>query len=133
MTPYYKTEILKNITTMAPGRTCLFGDQQDYLGLPVIACAIDRHIQLKATKNDVSKLVIDKPGIGERMYPHLKDCPVHTDRNEKELPTAFLNMLKDHPRSVVGLPFSEHVPDLTAKEDILDVKNYLEEHYAQLD
>ena len=28
----------------APARICLFGDHQDYLGLPVIACAIDKNI-----------------------------------------------------------------------------------------
>ena len=32
----------------APARICLFGDHQDYLGLPVIACSIARFINLKA-------------------------------------------------------------------------------------
>jgi len=62
---------------------------------------------------------------GEMLYPYLKNCPVHPERNEKELPTALLNMLKDNPKSVLGIPFSEHVPDLTAKEDIVEVKEYL--------
>lgn len=43
----------EQINIIAPGRTCLFGDHQDYLGLPVIACAIDRYIQLKAIPNDL--------------------------------------------------------------------------------
>ena len=44
--------MVKNeIKIIAPGRTCLFGDHQDYLGLPVIACAIDRYIHLKAVPN----------------------------------------------------------------------------------
>ncbi|UWX55654.1 hypothetical protein NYZ99_04155 [Maribacter litopenaei] len=43
----------KEIKIVAPGRTCLFGDHQDYLGLPVIACAIDRHILLNAIPNDL--------------------------------------------------------------------------------
>lgn len=42
----------KEIHIVAPGRTCLFGDHQDYLGLPVIACAINRYIFLKATPNN---------------------------------------------------------------------------------
>ena len=42
---------VKTITSIAPGRTCLFGDHQDYLGLPVIACAIDRSIKLSAVTN----------------------------------------------------------------------------------
>lgn len=43
---------MKEITSLAPGRTCLFGDHQDYLGLPVIACAISRNIKLKAVQNN---------------------------------------------------------------------------------
>lgn len=53
------------IVVRSPGRTCLFGDHQDYLGLPVIACAIDRHITLRAVKNEKGSLCIDKPDLGE--------------------------------------------------------------------
>ena len=38
------------IISKAPARVCLFGDHQDYLNLPVIACAIDRFIEIKANK-----------------------------------------------------------------------------------
>lgn len=70
---------------------------------------------------------------GSNIYNYLKNCPVHPIRNEKELPTAFLNMLKDNPKTAIGIPFSEHVPDLTAKEDIVAVKKYLKENYGKLD
>ncbi|SNZ00467.1 sugar phosphate nucleotidyltransferase [Flagellimonas pacifica] len=70
---------------------------------------------------------------GRKMYQYLKDCPIHPERNEKELPTALLNMLKEYPKTAIGIPFSEHVPDLTAKEDIVEVKKYLSSKYAQLD
>ena len=43
---------MKEIISLAPGRTCLFGDHQDYLGLPVIACAISRNIKLTAVENN---------------------------------------------------------------------------------
>ena len=69
---------------------------------------------------------------GKVFYPYLKNCPVHPEREEKELPTALLNMVKDFPKSTLGLPFSEHVPDLTAKEDIAEVKEYLKKNYSQL-
>ena len=36
----------------APGRICLFGDHQDYLGLPIIACAIDLFIEVSAISNE---------------------------------------------------------------------------------
>ena len=69
---------------------------------------------------------------GELLYPYLKNCPVHPERDEKELPTVLLNSLKDNPDSALGIPFSEHVPDLTAKEDIAEVKEYLKNHYPEL-
>ncbi|MDX6181790.1 sugar phosphate nucleotidyltransferase [Flavobacterium sp. Fl-77] len=69
---------------------------------------------------------------GAMVYSFLKNCPVHPERDEKELPTVLLNALKEFPNSTVGIPFSEHVPDLTAKEDIADVKEYLKKHYPVL-
>ena len=69
---------------------------------------------------------------GSLLYPYLKNCPVHPERDEKELPTVLLNTLKEHPDSTLGIPFSEHVPDLTAKEDIAEVKAYLKQHYPVL-
>jgi glucose-1-phosphate adenylyltransferase len=69
---------------------------------------------------------------GALVYPYLKNCPVHPERDEKELPTVLLNAIKDNPNCTIGIPFSEHVPDLTAKEDILEVKAYLQKHYPVL-
>ncbi|MFH6992518.1 sugar phosphate nucleotidyltransferase [Flavobacterium sp. FlaQc-48] len=70
---------------------------------------------------------------GSTLYTHLKNCPVHPEREEKELPTVLLNSVKEHPNTTLGIPFSEHVPDLTAKEDIADVKRYLQQYYPVLD
>ncbi len=55
----------ENIEVIAPGRICLFGDHQDYLGLPVIACAINRSIQLKAIRNASNRLKILMPDIND--------------------------------------------------------------------
>jgi glucose-1-phosphate adenylyltransferase len=70
---------------------------------------------------------------GTILYPHLKNCPVHPERDEKELPTVLLNAVKQNSNTTIGIPFSEHVPDLTAKEDIADVKEYLQKNYPVLD
>lgn len=56
---------MKKIISLAPGRTCLFGDHQDYLGLPVIACAIDRNINLAAVENDSKTFVLNMIDINE--------------------------------------------------------------------
>ena len=50
---------MKEIISLAPGRTCLFGDHQDYLGLPVIACAISRNIKLTAVQNNTGVFKIN--------------------------------------------------------------------------
>lgn len=62
----------------------------------------------------------------------LKECPEHPVRHEKELVTAVTNMVKAHPRSLKALPLREHVPDLTYKEDIQRVQEYLNKHFAEL-
>lgn len=69
---------------------------------------------------------------GKMVYKYLRDCPIHPERNEKELPTMLLNVLKDYPSSTLGLPFSEHVPDLTSKDDIIKVKEYLKKNFGRL-
>ena len=66
---------------------------------------------------------------GKAIYPFLRDCPIHPERNEKELPTAVLNMSNSTPRAMKGIPFNEHVPDLTTREDISVLKKYIKEHY----
>ena len=48
----------ETITSQAPGRICLFGDHQDYLQLPIIACAVDRRLYVKAIPNETNQLLI---------------------------------------------------------------------------
>jgi len=66
---------------------------------------------------------------GNMIYPYLKECPIHPVRNEKELPTAILNMCHSFPKAMKGYFFNEHVPDLTSKEDIEVLKSYIEKHF----
>ncbi|WP_438711337.1 GHMP family kinase ATP-binding protein [Aquimarina muelleri] len=65
---------METIQILSPGRTCLFGDHQDYLGLPVIACAINKHIRLKATVNKSSFFRIKLPDIQEE-----RDIEIHEE------------------------------------------------------
>ncbi len=58
--------------------------------------------------------------------PALETCPMNPVRNEKELPTAIKMMIKEHPKTMNTIPFSEKVPDLTSKDDIQKVQRYLE-------
>lgn len=68
---------------------------------------------------------------GAQLFSYLKNCPPHPVRNEKELPTALLNFCKDHPSNFKGIPFYEHVPDLTSKEDIVVFKNFLNTNFKE--
>ncbi len=53
-----------SVCISAPGRLCLFGEHQDFLGLSVIACAIDRDIKISATRRTDSFFRIQMPDIG---------------------------------------------------------------------
>jgi glucose-1-phosphate adenylyltransferase len=68
---------------------------------------------------------------GKSMFPYLKNCPVNPDRNEKEIPTVVLNSVKENAKAFLGIPISEHVPDLTSKEDISILKEYLQNHFPE--
>lgn len=66
-----------------PGRICLFGEHQDYLGLPVIAAAISRRIQIEAGNAPKTGFRLNLPDIGETIdipfdgnplpYPQIRD------------------------------------------------------------
>jgi galactokinase len=49
----------------APGRICLFGEHQDFLGLAVVAAAIDRRIYIEGTPRTDRVLHMDMPDIGQ--------------------------------------------------------------------
>lgn len=53
----------KNVKVSTPGRICLFGEHQDYLGLPVIAAAISRRVNIEGGKLSDSKAMIHLPDI----------------------------------------------------------------------
>ncbi len=82
---------MQNTKYCAPGRLCLFGEHQDYLGLPTIAVAIDKHIYLECVPKTNSEIKIFRPDItsaslkiplseercayqGERGDDYLKAC-----------------------------------------------------------
>jgi galactokinase len=51
------------IRIKAPGRICLFGEHQDYLGFPVISVAFSKYIYLKAKSISTPKFLIELPDI----------------------------------------------------------------------
>lgn len=55
-----------SLQILSPGRICLFGDHQDYLQLPVIACAINRYLKFEARPNDTDIFFITLKDTGEQ-------------------------------------------------------------------
>lgn len=54
----------RRLVVSAPGRLCLFGEHQDYLGLPVIAAAIDRRLTLSARATAPGSFRLALPDVG---------------------------------------------------------------------
>ena len=54
---------MSEVSVEAPGRICLFGDHQDYLGLPIIACAINRFVKFSAISNELEMFHLIMPDI----------------------------------------------------------------------
>ena len=48
---------------ITPGRICLFGEHQDYLGLPVIALAISLRSSITVAKRRDKKIIINMPNL----------------------------------------------------------------------
>ncbi len=53
------------VAVSTPGRICLFGEHQDYLGLPVIAAAISKRIRIRGHLRYDNQVVIHLPDIND--------------------------------------------------------------------
>lgn len=69
----------------------------------------------------------------DMVFSYMKNVPMNPVRNEKELPTAVMNMIADNPKAVFAIPLSEHVPDLTNPADIKTIVEYLQEEYKEFE
>ena len=64
------------------------------------------------------------------LFPYIENCPVNPKRNEKELTDAVSQLIADHPKGMKALPWSEQIPDLTSKDDIIPTMNFLKTHFS---
>ncbi|MEY4541150.1 MAG: hypothetical protein RLZZ306_2907 [Bacteroidota bacterium] len=74
---------MKNtIKVSTPGRICLFGEHQDYLGLPVIAAAISRRVNIEGGRASSSKATIHLPDIHRSMnFDIFSEMPYQSNRD----------------------------------------------------
>ncbi len=74
-----------------PGRICLFGEHQDYLGLPVIAAAISKRIQLKGVFRPDNLIHFELPDVSKtESFP--LDFPLKYTK-ERDYFKSVLNVL----------------------------------------
>ena len=81
------------IVSKAPGRVCLFGDHQDYLGLPIIATTINNEIKIEAIQNTSKQFRINKKDIDSTDVIPI-NLKFHS--NEKDFLKIALKVLKEY-------------------------------------
>lgn len=79
------------IKSSAPGRICLFGEHQDYLGFPVIAAAVDLRITITGEVLQGDTICIDLPDIDKKLQFNSKEI-VYTSK--KDYLQSAVNVLK---------------------------------------
>ena len=65
---------------VTPGRICLFGEHQDYLGLPIIALAISLHSSIIATKRNDREIIVNMPNLDDMERFSLDDLDYSKNR-----------------------------------------------------
>ena len=100
----------KKVVSKAPGRVCLFGDHQDYLGLPIIATTINNEIIIQAEKNSSNEFKIYKKDLG---LTDIITLNKEFDKNEKDFLKIALNVLRDYdciPKSGYDIIITSTIP-----------------------
>jgi galactokinase len=82
----------KTIKVSTPGRICLFGEHQDYLGLPVIAAAISRRVNIEGGTKSDAKATIHLPNINRSL--HFDIFPEMPYQSNRDYFRSALNILQ---------------------------------------
>lgn len=80
-----------SLQILSPGRVCLFGDHQDYLQLPVIACAINRFLKFEGRPNDTANFSINLLDTSQHRELSLYETRPH---NSHDYWVSGLNVLR---------------------------------------
>jgi galactokinase len=83
--------MMDRFSVSAPGRLCLFGEHQDYLGLPVITAAINLRISITGKKRKDRIFHLELPDIGGRETINLTQPIVYL--RERDYFRSGLNVL----------------------------------------
>ncbi len=105
-TPYNHT-VTPILTASASGRICLFGEHQDYLGLPVIAAGISRRITITGGYRSDNQVVIHLPDINEKESFELVDNIPYTSPRDY-FKSAINILVRDGYRFSKGIEVNVH-------------------------
>lgn len=75
-----------------PGRICLFGEHQDYLGLPTIAAAISRRISIEGSHRTDEQIIIHLPDLHQQESFTLSNASVYI--KDRDYFRSTLNVLR---------------------------------------
>lgn len=99
--------MVSEIITSAPGRICLFGEHQDYLGLPVIAAAISKRVQVSGRLRADRQVIIDMPDVKRQERFTLEPViPYHQSRDYFK--SALNLLMRNGFRFLVGAEVGIH-------------------------
>jgi galactokinase len=101
---------MKQISISTPGRICLFGEHQDYLGLPIIAAGISRRVKITGKSRHDKFVNVYMPDINDS-ESFIIDFPLKYV-NKRDYYRSALNVLNR-----IGYEF-EFGFDITIKGDI---------------
>lgn len=77
------------ITVLSPGKICLFGELQDFLGLFVISAAISLYIEIKAKPIQERELVVELLDLGKEEVIPLKNREVPYEYSRDYLRSSY--------------------------------------------
>jgi len=84
----------RQLAISTPGRICLFGEHQDYLGLPVIAAAISRRVTIEGTIREDNRMVLSLPDVGSEISFTLDGKLAYSE--ERDYFRGCVNVLRKH-------------------------------------
>jgi galactokinase len=89
------------IKISTPGRICFFGEHQDYLGLPVIAAAISRRVDMSGEHRADKQIIIHLPDINSELFMEISTTRMPYEQKRDYFRSGY-NVLIDK-----GLTFSK--------------------------
>ncbi len=110
------------IKIRSPGRICLFGEHQDYLGFPIISLAISKYIFIEAKKITKPLFSIHFPDTGIDMEIKLNNKELSYDSNRDYIKSGYnhyirkgIKLLDGHDIKITGnIPINAGVASSSA-------------------